>query len=76
MKAALLALALMGCAQPKYIFVPVALPLPQRPQVPTVTAKELECLADDVVDRIEARDDIRRESQDELEAIIRSTQTQ
>lgn len=73
MRAALLALLLAGCAQPKYIFVPVELPLPQRAVVPTVTAEELECLSDDVVDRIEARDDIRRQSQDELEAVIRST---
>lgn len=76
MKALLLVLALAGCVEPRYIRVPVAYHVPPRPEVPTVKAEEMECLPDDVVDRIEARDDIRRESQDELEAIIRSTQTQ
>lgn len=64
---------MVGCAVPKYIFVPVALPLPAKPTLPTVTAAELQCLPDDVVDRIEARDDLRRQDQDELRAIIEST---
>lgn len=66
-------LIVSGCTQPRYVLVPVELPLPQRPLLPTVTAGELDCLSDDVVDRIEARDDLRRQSQEELEAIIKAT---
>lgn len=69
----LLVLALAGCTPERIVYVPIELPLPAKPVLPTVKAAELECLPDDVVDRIEARDDLRRDDQDELRAIIRST---
>lgn len=74
MRALILAAAviLAGC-QPRTVFVPVALYAHPAPVLPTVRKAELECLDDDVAQRIEDRDDLRRVDQAKLRAIIDST---
>lgn len=73
MRALWMALALTACAETRYIYVPIEIPLSPEPTLPTVQAEELECLSDDVVRRIEERDDIRRKDQRELRAAIKGT---
>ena len=53
--------------------VPVELPLPARPVLPKVLGVELQCLTQDVYDRLRKRDILKDIHRDKLEAIIGAT---
>jgi hypothetical protein len=78
----LISLLLSGCSlikeQPpveKLIYVTNPLTLPARPILPTWKGYEMECLTEDVKQKIRNRDLMRRQYAEELETIIKSTQT-
>lgn len=58
----------------KVVYVTNPLYAPSRPELPTWTGKDMECLAPDVKQKIRDRDTLRREYAEKLEVIIRSTQ--
>ena len=57
-----------------YVTTPVELPGP-RPELPTWTGKDMECLAPEVKQKIRDRDRLRREYAERLEVVIQSTHT-
>lgn len=66
-----LALLLTSCANPRIEYRPVpAWLIPARPMLPTVKAAELQCLADDVYERLAMRDRLRAQEADELRALL------
>lgn len=66
-------LALGGCSTPQVRYVTAPLPLPPRPELPTLTGNQLQCLSDEAYKAIVRRDRLRREYAEQLEAVIRST---
>lgn len=77
MKRALVALAcaavLAGCAGTRTEYVTTRLPLPPRPELPSIPGEQLQCLPASTYDAIATKDRLRREYAEQLEAIIRST---
>ena len=70
--AAIATLLLTACStQPVYITQP--LPLPDRPDLPTLQATELQCLTDDAYQRLVTRDILLRQYSEQCEAVIKST---
>lgn len=69
----LLAALLAGCAGPEARYVSVPLDCPARPELPTVSAEELDCLPDDAHARLVWRETLRRQYAEELEALCWST---
>ena len=67
---ALLALTLSAC---QTVYTTQPLPMPPRPELPTVQASEVECLSDDAWKKIVLRDQALRSYTKELEAVIQST---
>ena len=72
----ILGLMQMGCTtpQPPQI-IQTALPLPVRPVLASISSAELTCLTDDVYARLAARNRLQRQYAEQLEVIIKSTQT-
>lgn len=69
--AVLLLIVIVGCAKPPVEYRPVPLHLiPERPQLPTVQAGELQCLSDDAYLRLVERDRMLRKDGDELRALL------
>lgn len=62
-----------GCAITKPVFVQEPLPLPDRPNVPTIQAADLSCLSDEAYARLVERDQVQFEHIVRLESIIMST---
>ena len=60
----------------KTVYEPVPLDRPPRPELPTVSAHELECLSDAAFSALLDRERMRREYTEELEVIIDSTREQ
>ena len=75
MRAALPAVLILlaGCAGTDTVYVQEPLPLPERPSLPTVPAKELSCLSDDAYADIAERDAVLKAHIRRLEAIIETT---
>ena len=68
----LLAVTSTGCAtRTEYQLAP--LPLPPRPELPTIAADDLACLSDRTYDALAWRDKARRQYADELEVIIKTS---
>lgn len=66
------ALLLTACStQPVYITQP--LPLPDRPDLPTLKASDLQCLTDSAYHRLVTRDILLRQYSEQCEAVIKST---
>lgn len=57
----------------KIVYVTTPLQQPARPNLPTWTGKDMECLAPDIKQKIRDRDTLRREYAEQLEVIIQST---
>lgn len=65
---------LAGCATTeRVVYVQTELPLPDRPDVPTISPGELSCLSDDAYFKLVERDQMQFEHIKRLEAIIRTT---
>lgn len=65
------ALIITGSAcTPQVVYVPQALPMPVRPELPAVTAEDLAPLSKDAADRVQTRDRERRQYCEKLETII------
>lgn len=62
-----------GCAITKPVFVQEPLPLPDRPDVPTLSPGELSCLSDEAYAKLVERDQVQFEHIKRLEAIILTT---
>ncbi len=69
-----LAPTLPGCASTEEVYVQEPLPLPERPEVPTVPAEELSCLSDDAYADLAERDAALQGHISRLEQIIETTQ--
>jgi hypothetical protein len=69
----LLAALLAGCAAPEMRYVSVPLDCPERPELPTVSAEELDCLTPEAHARLVWRETLRRQYAEELEALCWST---
>lgn len=67
-----LLILLSACTTIEY--VPVSLPLPPKPELPTLEGTELMCLTDDAYVKLVQRDRLQRGHIEVLEAIIMSTQ--
>lgn len=72
---AALGFMLAACStQPvRTVFVQEPLPLPDRPNVPTIAAAELSCLSDEAYLKLVERDQVQFEHIVRLESIIMST---
>lgn len=57
----------------RVVYVTTPLPQPVRPDLPTWSGKDMECLAPEVKQKIRDRDTKRREYAEQLEVIIHST---
>lgn len=57
------------------IFVTTPLPLPERPKLEKLTQEDLESIPENVLDKLEKRDQARRDYCEVLETIIKSTHT-
>lgn len=69
--AALLLIAIGGCAKPPVEYRPVPFHLiPVLPQLPTVQANELRCLSDETYLRLAERDWLLRKYSEELGALL------
>ncbi|MCG5538960.1 hypothetical protein [Halorhodospira sp. 9622] len=65
---------LPGCALPeREVYVQEPVPVPPRPDVPTVAAGELECLSDDAYRALAERDAVLEAHIARLERLIRTT---
>lgn len=63
-----------GCAtEIRTVYVQEPLPLPDRPNVPTIKGEELACLSDEAYAKLVERDQMQFEHIRRLEAIIRTT---
>lgn len=58
----------------KVVYVTTPLYAPDRPNLPTWTGKDMECLTPEMKQNIRDRDTLRREYAEKLEIIIKSTQ--
>lgn len=65
--------AVAGCTTTEEVYVQEPLPLPERPEVPTVPADELKCLDADVYADLAERDAALRGHISRLEQIIQAT---
>ena len=73
MTATLLTLSL-GCSSTvEKVYVERELPLPDKPEVPTVQGEKLECLSKPVVKKLVKRDQTMQSYIDRLRAIIKET---
>jgi len=64
-------LAAAGCTHTEYVQTP--LPRPPRPNVPTLSGDQLQCLSDDAYKAIVNRDRAKTEHIERLESVIEST---
>jgi hypothetical protein len=71
----IVAVVIPGCSPQPTRYVSEPLPLPVRPVLPALSANDIACLSDDTYKRLLARDLLRRQYAEELEAIIRATHT-
>lgn len=72
--AAAISLLLAGCAtKTETVFTQAALPLPDRPSLPTVPTDAMACLTDDAYEALAVRDARLQSHAKRLEAIIRTT---
>ena len=63
-----------GCAtEIRTVYVQEPLPLPERPEVPTIKGEELMCLSDEAYAKLVERDQVQFEHIKRLEAIILTT---
>lgn len=68
----LVSLVLPACSSTaRYVSEP--LPIPEKPYLPQVKAKELSCVSDATYKKLVTRDVLRRQFEEELIAIIQST---
>ena len=66
-----------GCAtEIRTVYVQEPLPLPERPEVPTIKGEELMCLSDEAYAKLVERDQVQFEHIKRLEAIILTTHRQ
>lgn len=65
-----------GCGTTKTVYVQEPLPLPDRPNVPTIKGEELECLSDEAYAKLVERDALQFAHIKRLEAIILTTHQQ
>lgn len=63
----------MGCATTEWAFVQEPLPVPDRPNVPTIEAERLTCLSDEAFEDLVTRDTMLQQHILRLEAIIKTT---
>lgn len=54
----------------------VAPEIPQRPELPTVSAAELQCLSEEAYQKVLRREQLRRNYAEELELILRSLRSE
>ncbi|MGZ8924328.1 MAG: hypothetical protein ACXW2E_00460 [Nitrososphaeraceae archaeon] len=59
----------------KIVYVTTPLPIIPRPSLPTWSGNDMACLDENVKQNIRDRDRLRREYAEQLEAIIKSTQS-
>ena len=65
-----------GCGTTKTVYVQEPLPIPDRPNVPTIQAADLSCLSDEAYAKLVERDALQFEHIKRLEAIIMTTHRQ
>lgn len=70
-----LVMLMAGCTTPAIEYVTTPLPLPPRPELPSVSGEQLQCLSDEAYTALANRDRQRREYAELLESIIQSTHT-
>lgn len=68
-----LSLALAGCATTEYVNVSEPLPVPDRPDLPTIPAGQMQCLSDSAYKALAVRDAQLKEHIKRLESILRTT---
>lgn len=67
-------MTLLGCPGCTHIeYLPVALPLPERPALPGIPATELRCLTNDTYTKLVQRDRLQAGHIATLEAVIQAT---
>ena len=66
-------LALTGCKTTETIYIQHALPIPDRPVLPTIPPEDLECLSDSAYENLAVRDTLLQEHIKRLEAIMLTT---
>ncbi len=60
-----------GCSTHSYLYRPApSYLIPQKPDLPAVKARELQCLSDDVYVRLATRDRLQQQYADELRALL------
>lgn len=64
---------LAGCVTTETVFVQEPLPLPDRPNVPTIQADAMTCLSDEAYESLVVRDVMLQSHIKRLEAIILTT---
>lgn len=67
---------LAGCATTEPVFVQEPLPLPDRPNLPTVQGDMMQCLSDEAYEALAVRDTMLQEHVRRLEAIIETTHSE
>ncbi|KMQ75342.1 hypothetical protein [Marinobacter subterrani] len=70
-----LVVLLTGCTTPAIEYVTTPLPVPPRPELPSVSGEQLQCLSDETYTALVNRDRQRRDYAELLESIIQSTHT-
>ena len=71
-----LLLALAACAPVEVRYVPVPLPMPERPELSRIQAEDVQCLSAEAWAAIVRREQALRQYAEELEAIIRANNDQ
>lgn len=66
-------LALTGCKTTETIYVQHALPIPDRPALPTIPSEDLQCLSDRAYEDLAVRDTLLQEHVKRLEAVMLTT---
>lgn len=66
-------ISVAGCATTESVFVQEPLPVPDRPNLPTLNADGLQCLTDEAYEALVVRDTMLQEHVKRLEAIILTT---
>lgn len=62
-----------GCTTTEYVYVQEPVPVPERPELPTIAPDELSCLSDSAYERLVVRDQMLQSHVRRLEALIRTT---
>lgn len=64
---------MVACIEPRVVYVPTKLGLPDEPPIPKVSSEDLQCLSDEAYTQVVERDRVCRTQVKALKAVICST---